>query len=283
MKHFLHEILFLAINADLNLCLSPQHRRNVKFLDLCLFLLLLAFLLLAVSYCVFCIIFPESPVSIFGIIPESLPKIYSLPLYIFYFYFTLTLHASVYIVLAAVFIWGTLVIPLVISELRIGHRRHLKQLINRAIPKRLRLVYRSVQILQQMVNKLCGKFILPTQTLSTLLFIWSGFMAIRHRQQMETTTLILMVGWASAAVLMWGGTLVLAGNLHSSGKKILNSWKNHQQIWTMAAERKMMNKFRVSCKPIYLGFGKTYIVQRKTVMIYGRELWRGIVRALLML
>lgn len=220
---------------------------------------------------------PTLPNLTGNILPNTwyfFPSNYIIPVHI-----TIILYANINIVLECMLIYGTVVIPFIANELHLSDTKRYKSTPNLREPTTLRVVYRTAQIVQWNINDLLGKFIVPIQILCTILFVFGGFILIRHRETMHVTMQVLLASWCVVGPLAWALFLVMGGYLHSNGIQLLNSWKYHS--WATAEERMEISRFRLSCKPIRIGFGNTYVIQRKSVMVFQRGLIRGIMRALL--
>ncbi len=223
------------------------------------------------------IVAPTLPNLSGNILPNTwyfFPSNYMVPVQI-----TIVLYANINLVLECMLIYGTVVLPFIANELYLSHTKRYKSTPNLREPSTLRVVYRTAQIVQSKINDLLGKFLIPIQIICSILFVFGGFILIRHRETMHVTMQVLLASWCVVGPLAWALFLVMGGYLHSNGIKLLNSWKYH--CWATADERLEINRFRVSCKPIRIGFGSTYVIQRKSVMVFQRGLLRGIMRALL--
>lgn len=71
----------------------------------------------------------------------------------------------------------------------------------------------------------------------------------------------------------------MGGNLSFYGNKVLNSWKYNK--WASKQDTMVMDKFRISCKPLQFGWGKTYVINRLSVLRYISKVADGILTALL--
>ncbi len=75
-------------------------------------------------------------------------------------------------------------------------------------------------------------------------------------------------------------TLVMNGKIYYRGNCILLSWK--QKKWpNIFTDR--LDKFRKSCKPFQVNWGKIFVVERLSVLIFVRSVSTGILNSLLAL
>lgn len=149
------------------------------------------------------------------------------------------------------------------------------------LPNRLIIVYREVQTLQRVVMAVLGMLLVPLQTLITQLVMFVSFLMSKHRNKMGTTTQMVMVSWAIISMCTWILVLEVSGYIHKYGEEVLKSWKYH--VWKTPFERRLMNKFRKSCKPIMVHYERAYTVKRITVLKYVRGIIKGVFRTLLTL
>ncbi len=148
-------------------------------------------------------------------------------------------------------------------------------------PKRLTKVYREVQVGVRILMNVFGLLLVPAQTLITQLAIFVSFLMSEHRNKMGTTTQMVMVSWAILSVCTWVLILEVAGYVHKYGEEVLKSWKYH--VWKTKFERRLMSKFRKSCKPIMIHYERAYTIKRITVLKYVRGIIKGVFRTLLTL
>lgn len=241
-------------------------------------------LALTAAICVMClltqllfIVVPTLPNLSGNILPNTwyfFPSNYMIPVQI-----TIIHYANINLVLECMLIYGTVVLPFIVNELYLSSTKRYKSTPQLRKPSTLRVIYRTAQIVQWNINDLLGKFLIPLQTLCSILFIFGCFILIRHRETMHITMQVLLALWCVGGAMVWALFLIIGGYLHSKGIKLLNSWKHHS--WTTKQERMEFHRFRLSCKSIRISFGSTYVIQRKSVMIFQRGLIRGIMRALL--
>ncbi len=228
---------------------------------------------------IFMIIMFDSPNMLASMLPPILWL--QLPLNLVSLYVANVAYLSLCFVLISAYYFGLVFIPLFVREFKVGNRSRGMCSNNFRHPSNLTIEYRTVQILMQDINHFVGNLLLPAQTATTLMFVFSAYVVIRHRNELEKATFLMILIWAVAAPAIWSLVLTLGGYLHSHGQEILTSWKQHE--WMSAHERKLMSKFRNSSKPIMICFGKLYVIRRVSLMIYVRSLSRSLVRALLAL
>ena len=123
--------------------------------------------------------------------------------------------------------------------------------------------------------------LIPDQTIVTKLLTVSVYTIVRHGKEMSEIYLALFTIWGFIPVLRIVGVLVVGGLLEKYGVKVLESWKYHD--WGNKRDKKLMGKFRKSCKPLTLHYQKIYTVKRLTVLKFLRGLTRAIMRVLLAL
>ncbi len=171
--------------------------------------------------------------------------------------------------------------PFILREFRIDHPPY-KSISSLRTPQILMLAYRTAQIMHGKGILVIGFFILPTHTIIYKMIVFTSYMIVKHGQEMDNISIAVLVGWAISAATFWVVILVIGGTLHLQGNNLLMSWKYHTK-WPDKFQRNLMNKFRKSCKPFELNYGRSYVIKRLTVLKFIRSLSRGIFKALLAL
>lgn len=258
----------------------PSHKAEeskfMNYFDQFCALIIILVALVWLSLSTFYILFPTFPIQFGYIFPASncwtilcvCIHIYSVLLY-FWHYAVILISAALY---------GAITLPLVSHELKCGQKSYASVATLRE-PANLIKVYRANQLFHIKFNICVGKILLPAQTMLTLLFIFSCYMLIRMKSSMELFQFCLFVVLAVIGSFGLGIFLIIFGYVHLNGNKVLNSWKRY--TWSSKRERVLMNKFRVSCKPIMICWGKAFIVRKVSVLVFVRGLTRGLVRDLL--
>ncbi|OXA45961.1 hypothetical protein Fcan01_19131 [Folsomia candida] len=114
-------------------------------------------------------------------------------------------------------------------------------------PGTLQVAYRGVEVLQKCVNLWIGPIIVPLQGIATQFSLSCNYLLITRMGKLDFPSLTLLLGWAGGCVTVWSAALFLGGYIWMKGRRVLNSWKHFD--WPME-EKKMLNKFRRSCRPL---------------------------------
>lgn len=249
------------------------------------FLLFCQFIGLASTFTLECIFFvwkPRAAIIPGNVVPVEWPFLLKFPLvYVFPCYTALVGYANLYIHFSIGIIYGTILTPFILRELNLGRKSYRSAGFLRRNVYVLTLEYRACQLLQQRINGFTGKILIPTQTLSGGVFILSCFVIINHRNEMETAATLMMISWSVISAGMWGLALTVGGFVFSNGTKLLNSWKYKR--WERSEDRRYMQRFHRSSKPLVISFGKMYTIRKLSVLIFFRGLMRNLMRALLMM
>lgn len=255
----------------------PNKSKHMMVVEVLLFLMILSFCFSLLFLGIFYVCYPSLP-NLFGnIVPPHayfFPIIYILPTYI-----CITLVCKCGLFLSFALIYGTVYYPLVVKEVQMGRRKY-KASDSIRETKNLMLVYRMLQIIQARLNHLFGKCLVPMQALMTISFVFGGYMLIRFKSEVSLITILFMI-LSVLPSFLWSVLLYMGGHLHVTGRKIIMSWRYYR--WSNSYDRKLMKKFRMSCRPIMICYGKMYILQRQSPLVFFRGLVRGLVRALLTL
>ncbi|CAL8127886.1 unnamed protein product [Orchesella dallaii] len=195
-------------------------------------------------------------------------------------YILLIAYMNLCVFCLTLYLYGFIVIPFIVLELRLGRKRRYYAVDQLRRPPMLIYTYRTVQVLQQQLNQVLGKILIPTQTVMGKIVVFSAFTVLTNGYRMRLTSIALLGGWSVVMAFAWCTILLMAGYLHLYGKRILLSWKYHE--WESKREKSIMSKFRKSCKPIDVRLGNTFVIRRLTVLKFIRQLTRGFFRLMLM-
>lgn len=167
-----------------------------------------------------------------------------------------------------------------LKELRVGRKASAYQTNSKLREmNNLIRIYKGAEILLARTNVIVGFVLFPLQSICTMICVFSAFEVIKHRDDLGIEIVLVLLIWAVVTPLGWAGVLIIGGVVHSEGNKILASWK--QFPWRNARERVIMGKFRRSCMPLRIAWGRIFIVRRTSLMVFVRGLSRGIMRCLL--
>ncbi len=229
------------------------------------------------------IAFPDTPTFIGSVIPDNFPiPIIIFVRYVFPSYMILVMHLNLCTISCVIFLYGVIIVPFIVLEFRIG-RNPFKYFACCELrkPPLLWSAWRTVEILQLKINDLLGVILIPCQFLFGKLVVLITFMIIKLGHELSTSEIIMFSLWAVGSGLTWSLILLMGGYIHMFGRKILESWKYHKWIGLTKVEKKQMKKFRKSCCPLSISYGKAYVIKRLTVLKFIRGIIAGIFRALL--
>lgn len=180
------------------------------------------------------------------------------------------------------FIYAMLLFRFILPEFCVNRKSYFS--INKLrSPSCLLHEWRLVQILQQQINGLVGPGLVPLHSLISKLIVYSLYMMIRRDNQMSFAVKLLTKVIAFMSVTFWESVLFLGGMVHLYGRKILQSWKYNKWHSLSKLEKKILSKFRKSCCPISISFGRTYVIRRMSVLKFFRQISAGLLRSLLAL
>ncbi|CAL8125318.1 unnamed protein product [Orchesella dallaii] len=275
-------LLYLrTMNREYMSTFDPNKSKYSLLFEAGLLLIFFDILLINFLTCSFVIYFPNTPAFVGSILPEATPlPIRLLVAYIYPCYYLAIAGMNFYTYAIITFVYGIIFIPFVLREFRLGRRNYLSYDQLRQ-PPMIITAYRAVQILQRKSTDLFGQMLVPMQTLMGNIVVSCAYMIIKHRGILKPTTVAMLLGFSTTCGIFWGLILLLGGYINLYAKRILDSWKYHP--WPTKQDRKLMRKFRKSCTPLMLNYGKTYIIKRLTVLKFIRGLSNGILRALLTL
>lgn len=224
---------------------------------------------------------PRFPVLFSNVMPTNIPFIFQIIIHTYHLYVSLVSIMANLIPLSWTLIYGIFVGTFIAKELCLG-RSHYESSSDLRDFVTLTIEYRAFQLLQNRFNCLIGSYLVPTEIIIKIVFWCTGSVVIKRRKDMEAVQFVLYSFWTILIPLLWSVVLILGGCLHYHGTKVLSSWKNHQNCRT-ATERKLLTQFRLSCKPIFISQGKVYTIKKVNLLLFSRELAKGLMKALLTL
>lgn len=227
--------------------------------------------------------FPKNPNFPGSIVPDNWPTLiivfarYLFPFYcVFFIYLTLLTFGGI------CFIYAVTVVPFVVLEFRVNRKpdRYFA-LPELRRPPLLWHAWRTAQVLQLKVNDLLGIFIVPTQALFGKMIVFGTYHLARHYSEMPHFSSMVLISWTASLGVFWCTVLLMGGYLYFYTGRVLNSWKYASWSELDKDERKIMKKFRKSCLPLSIGYGKTFVIKRLSVLKFIKGLSRSIFRILL--
>lgn len=179
-------------------------------------------------------------------------------------------------------------IPLVTTELYCATNLELKNLqfpnylTNPSFrrPRTVRTIYRKLEISHKRILGFCSHILIPIQALTLQLVLFCSYVLFNHWRSLDRAAALQFFNWCLFASSTWSSILQLSGMIYVKSKRTLVSWK--QKNWGNRWENRLMSKFRRSCKPLTIGYGKTFVIKRLTVLKFFKAVIRGIFRTLLM-
>ncbi|CAL8125323.1 unnamed protein product [Orchesella dallaii] len=237
--------------------------------------------LLALANLVVIILLPNSSSQLGSVLPSNTPSLIRfIVTYVYPCHCLIIIHVALYIIACVGFLYGVIVVPFVIFEFHVDRKKYLT-LEELRKPYTLMKAFRMMQVMQDKLMHLVGIFLVPTQSFFGNLIVFCSYMIIKYRHEMNIATVGMMFVWSFMGFVSWGWILLVGGYLHLYRSRVLTSWKYHQ--WRTPQERRIMSKFRKSCKPIMIHYGKTYTIRRVSVLKFIRGFTKGILDALLTL
>lgn len=225
------------------------------------------------------LVIPRFPLLLGNVMPTSIPFVVNFLIHIYHLYITLISIMVNIIPLTWIIVYGVFVGPFVAYELKLG-RKFYKSSSNLRQFDTLALEYRACQLLQNQFNRLLGRLLIPTELMIKIVFWFTASVSIKHRKDMETLTYILFASWSVLVPLFWSIVLILGGWLHYQGNKVLNSWK-YCKNFKNTEQRKFLRLFHLSCKPIFICYGKICIVRKVNFLLFSRSLAKGLMKSLI--
>lgn len=149
-------------------------------------------------------------------------------------------------------------------------------------PENLIKAFRGVTIVLKLFSLLLGPFVLFFHALCSIVPIYASFILIWYGSRLEWVESGVAIAVLVASIGFWMTVLQGAKYFCIGGAKTLRSW-NEFSYGQDKQVRIMMKKFRLSCCPLAIGYGKTFKLERITQFIYIKGIVRGIMKTALTL
>lgn len=176
------------------------------------------------------------------------------------------------------------VIPIFTKELKLKkNATYVTKPILRTNVENLTFVYRTIEILHNLVISGLGILIVPLQTIMLQIGLFCNLMLVRNGNELPFFVFILLVGGSLVSTIGWGIILQFSGRIFELSKKTLNSWKSDNLFITRRRDVKYLMTFKKSCKPLRVGYGKYYNIKPVSVLTFLKGVVRGTFRAILTL
>lgn len=140
-------------------------------------------------------------------------------------------------------------------------------------------VYRSFQVLHVTVSYVTGIVLLLCNAVFMSTIMYSNFTLAKNWSSFSMLIKVMILLISPTITIFWVVLLDIGRRLGDGTAKLLLSWKVH--AWETKKERKLMSRFRKSCKPIKLSCGMQFVVGRTSVLKFLKGVTRGTMRALL--
>ncbi len=227
------------------------------------------------------ILFPHSPMFLGYMIPEDAPPVVKIPFcYLITCFYTFILLLNITCAICILFSYGVFAVPFLLHEFRLDSPSY-KSIPALRTPENLVLAYRTAQIFLHKTTSPVVLFMRSTQSIVYNMVVFTSHTIFKHGNKVSNISALMLVVWTLMAASYWFLTLIMGGYLHSQGNCILVSWKHNK--WPDRNTKKLMDKFRRSCKPFQFSWGTIFIVERLSVLIFVRSLSTGILNSLLAL
>lgn len=169
--------------------------------------------------------------------------------------------------------------PIYTFELKLGLPPGKYTTLNKLrYPPNLVSNWRALELYLREFCQALGFVLIPIQTIFMQLSLFCNVTMIVFGSQLEITSKILLPLCSINPLFAWTLFLTVAGQLFSSSKKTLGSWKLER--WT-GAERKFMMKFKRSFRPLSICAGKFFVVRPKSALNFVKGVSRGTFRSLI--
>lgn len=197
---------------------------------------------------------------------------------------TLTFTMGLYFLI----LYCNLFVPIYKNEFMLGHQPPGLQKSSQLLRTFAHFphMYRSLNILITMKNDVLGKTILPAQVIFWQLAIFLYLALNRYWDKLHVVARLFLVNLATGFVVCWCLTLKMFGQMLVWNVKTRLSWKradaNCDLIRGNLFGYKYVKRFRLSCRPLYMGYKTYFIIKPLSVLVFLRRVAWGASKAVLM-
>ncbi|OXA48560.1 Pre-B-cell leukemia transcription factor-interacting protein 1 [Folsomia candida] len=209
----------------------------------------------------------------------------------FYFHFFGTIYSLILFHCLVVKTYVSFIFHKIVSDFRciLGNGKKHGTITKLRHPDNLFIEFRSLQVIHRVTISIYGPILLPTETFCGGIVILGVYMLVRHSQDLNTTTLSIVTTWSISMFLMYTGILRVAGIMFRKSKKTIDSWKHFgeanevRKFWRSEWDRKIIGRFRKSCRPLAIEFPGYYRFNHLSVLKFMQGIVRGSMRVILAL
>ncbi|OXA47269.1 hypothetical protein Fcan01_17784 [Folsomia candida] len=138
-----------------------------------------------------------------------------------------------------------------------------------------------MQIVHNEMMKIVGLVIFGLHAAFSQLCLYCNFVVIENWNILPRTTKMALGSWSLLVQIIWASVLELCGQFCADSKKTLSSWKLLENV--TPREKKLMSKFRKTCRPFKFGQEGMFTIKRLTVLKFLRGIVKETFRAVLAL
>lgn len=257
---------------------NPNKSKLVLMFDGILFLL---FFLIVGSFCVstaFLIYQPDAGIFLVALVPKayrSSPLTYFIIIHHIYVIFLI--HLCFGVLASTIVSYGFYFTPFYLFELNLEMKKYKTVKVLRT-PEVLRMTYRALEVFQANAFYLLGPVLAVYHSLLMSICLFCNAVLIRYWGTLSTLSKSTLLIWTLSFLTFWSFVLELGKYSAMRGERAILSWKSGK--WG-PGEKKIMQRFGKSCKPILLSYGTQFVISRKSLLRFFRGIVRGTFRTLL--
>lgn len=146
-------------------------------------------------------------------------------------------------------------------------------------------VYRSIELIIDLQNKLLSVGLLPMQTNVWFLCIFCFLTLYKHGATLNGTCKAVLFLFSCGCLITWILILALAGHMTIWNQKTRSSWivhTVHSEIY-VRKRVKYMIRFKQSCRPISIRYENYFVVKPTSVLNFLKMTSRGVFKSIISL
>ncbi|CAL8143290.1 unnamed protein product [Orchesella dallaii] len=169
-------------------------------------------------------------------------------------------------------------LPLLQNELFVGSKRTYKTKTTLREMANTLVEIRAITILIALLNQTGGILLLPASFLIGNSAVLANTIIIRYWKSMAGVTKLICIVATITMQICWIILVDLCRRLSKYSKLLLQSLQRRE--WGSKQNYLYVRKWGISCKPYRIAYGKLFIIRRKSVLTFVKNVYRKTFKAL---
>ncbi|CAL8149467.1 unnamed protein product [Orchesella dallaii] len=170
------------------------------------------------------------------------------------------------------------ILPILQNELFVGGKRFYKTTASFREMSNTLVEIRAITILATLFNQICSLILFPASILSGNTAVFANTMIIRHWESLNNVLKLFAITSTITIQISWIILVDLCRRLSKYSKLLLQSLQRRE--WGSKQNNLYVRKWGISCKPYRIACGKLFVIRRKSVLTFVKNVYRKTFKAL---